>query len=90
MTASERSELGVLMDFLTQWRDEDTDWKLRAETRLTALEGRNIAADAVKQVTTTITTTRRETARWRLGLAVAALSVFGGAITALVTKALHP
>ena len=48
MTIGEREDLRGTLEFLREWRDEDSKWKEKADKRFEVLENRNIAADAIE------------------------------------------
>lgn len=73
MTGQERTDLKIALDFLHEWRNDDKLWKARTDKRLTMLETRNVAVDAVIEDVDR----RRADTRWKLGLLIGIVSSLG-------------
>lgn len=50
MTAGERAELRLALDFLREWRDDDKRWKEKTDRRLDKLEAKATAAEVLAEI----------------------------------------
>ena len=75
MTGAERADLKLTLEFLREWRDDDKEWKDKADKRLAALEKRVVVEDAVSEHTASVAAKVVDAAkeanlsrRWRVGI----------------------
>ncbi len=80
MTGGERTALGLLTDFVQDWRDEDREWKQDTGARLRAVEDYITAERAVTVDQKRVSLDRRA----KIGVAISALSGLGALILSVL------